>query len=196
MATASQGQKQTDQTRIERGEIMHLRRFLFFTLAALLVAVSLSGCGDSQTGQRPPAKEPYSSQAPEQEPVKSSEKTSKPADGAEPDNLTAKGAIDFAKDYGEKDWLASAAFAEYIGDARADRTESWYHSLAAMPEIRKGAKGRVGIIVLDIQPSHKAKTKEVLRFYTEAALGCPDPKIAKVVILGKKGNVLVEKENK
>ncbi|MEW6173207.1 MAG: hypothetical protein AB1510_09115 [Bacillota bacterium] len=70
---------------------MLLYRLLLFVLVVCLAVFSLTGCGASPAAKSPPAKEPYSSQAPEQEPVKSSEKTSKPADGAEPDNLTAKG---------------------------------------------------------------------------------------------------------
>lgn len=67
---------------------MHLRRFVFFTLA-LFVAVSLSGCGDSQTGQNSPTKEP-AAQATEQEPAQPSAENSKPTQVAEAAELTAK----------------------------------------------------------------------------------------------------------
>lgn len=159
---------------------MFFRR-IAISLVFVIAVTALVGCnGGASTPTPPQEKKPTQEES---------------LDEAQTETPSKEQAEDFVEDYGEKDWLASGAFAEYIGEARTDKTESWYHSLDAFPEIRKGNEGPVGIIILDIIPSEKDKTEEVLRFYTEAALGCPDPKIDTLVILDKKGNILIERKN-
>lgn len=138
-------------------------------------------CGGGSTSKAPDNEEP-------------TVRDSAPAARGVEDNAAGKtgGA---AESLGEKDFMASGSFADYMHkNYGGSDSPWWYASITDFPEIRTGSKGTVGVITAHIIPSERNKTDEILSNIAAAALTCTDPKIDSVVIVDKNGNTLLQKD--
>ncbi|MEW6183590.1 MAG: hypothetical protein AB1500_10525 [Bacillota bacterium] len=159
---------------------MRLRR-LSVGLILAVIAVMLVGCGGGSTSKAPDKEEPKV-------------QDSAPAAGRAED--TGGGGTGSAvESLGEKDFMASGSFADYMHkNFGGSDSPWWYASITDFPEIRTGSKGTVGVLTVHIIPSERGKTDEILSNIASAALTCTDPKIDSVVIVDKNGNTLLQKD--
>jgi hypothetical protein len=142
--------------------------------------VMLAGCGGGSTSKAPDSEGP---------------KVQDTAPAAREAEDTGEGGTGSAVDaFGEKDFMASADFADFMHKTYGGSDSPWwYASIADFPEISTGSKGTVGVLTVHIIPSEQSKTDEILGNIATAALTCTDPQIDSVVLVDKKGNTLLQR---